>query len=91
MSAETIDETTIGVTAFKSHCLGLIDDVAKGKTKRIVLMKRNRAVAAIVPIEDAEENLGELDDLWGAMEGTVTIAPGVDLTDPIDVVWKAAQ
>jgi antitoxin (DNA-binding transcriptional repressor) of toxin-antitoxin stability system len=91
MHRETQDEPNIGVTAFKSQCLGLIDDVATGKTKRIVLMKHNRPVAAVVPIHDEEENLDELDDLWGAMEGTVTIAPGVDLTDPIEVVWKAAQ
>jgi antitoxin (DNA-binding transcriptional repressor) of toxin-antitoxin stability system len=91
MPTETAAETSIGVTAFKSQCLGLIDDVAKGKTKRIVLMKHNRPVAAVVPFEDEDANLGDLDDLWGAMEGTVTIAPGVDLTEPIDVVWKAAQ
>lgn len=89
MPIETLDEASIGVTAFKSKCLGLIDDVAEGKTKRIILLKHNRPVAAIVPIEPDEENLDELDDLWGAMEGTVTIAPGVDLTEPIDVVWKA--
>ena len=91
MPAETIDETTIGVTAFKSQCLGLIDDVAKGKTKRIVLMKHNRPVAAIVPIEDAEEDLNTLDDLWGAMRGTVTIASGVDLTEPTGEIWEAEQ
>lgn len=91
MPAETIDETTIGVTAFKSRCLGLIDDVAKGKTKRIVLMKHNRPVAAIVPIEDAEEDLNTLDDLWGAMRGTVTIASGVDLTEPTGEIWEAEQ
>jgi antitoxin (DNA-binding transcriptional repressor) of toxin-antitoxin stability system len=88
MPIETTEESSIGVTAFKSQCLGLIDDVAQGKTKRIILLKHNRPVAAIVPIEPADE---DLDDLWGAMEGTVTIAPGVDLTEPIDVVWKAAQ
>ena len=91
MPIEAADEASIGVTAFKSQCLGLIDDVAQGKTKRIILLKHNRPVAAIVPIEPDSENLDELDDLWGAMEGTVTIAPGVDLTEPIDVVWKAAQ
>jgi antitoxin (DNA-binding transcriptional repressor) of toxin-antitoxin stability system len=91
MPAEIIDETTIGVTAFKSQCLGLIDDVAKGKTRRIVLMKHNRPVAAIVPIEDEEDNLNTLDGLWGAMRGTVTISPGVDLTEPTGEIWAAEQ
>jgi hypothetical protein len=27
--------------------------------------------------------------LWGVMEGTVTIAPGVDLTEPTGEVWDA--
>jgi len=52
----------------------VIDDVAQGKTGPVVLLKRNHAVAAIVPIND------EPADLWGAMEGSVTLAPGTDLT-----------
>ena len=88
MTAPSTNKTTIGVTAFKSQCLGLIDDVAKGKTDRIVLLKHNRPVAAIVPIyEDAEDDF----DLWGAMRGTVTIPPGVDLTEPTGEIWDAEQ
>jgi len=79
------DEVTIGVTAFKSQCLALIDEVAKGKTRRVILMKHNRPVAAIVPIE------GEREELWGSMRGSVTIAPGVDLTEPTGDVWDAAS
>jgi antitoxin (DNA-binding transcriptional repressor) of toxin-antitoxin stability system len=77
------DEKSIGVTAFKARCLALIDDVAKGKTRRVLLMKHNRPVAAIVPIEQ------DLPELWGAMRGTVTIAPGTDLTAPTGEVWGA--
>jgi hypothetical protein len=33
----------------------------------------------------------DLDDLWGAMRGTVTIAPGVDLTEPTGEVWEAER
>ena len=47
------DEMSIGVTAFKVRCLALIDDVARGKTRRVVLMKHNRPVAAIVPVESS--------------------------------------
>jgi antitoxin (DNA-binding transcriptional repressor) of toxin-antitoxin stability system len=76
----------IGVTAFKAQCLGLIDAVAQGKTDRVVLLKHNKPIAAIVPIiEDAAEWV----DLWGAMRGTVKIAPGVDLTDPTGEAWDA--
>ena len=79
-------EEAIGVTAFKSQCLGLIDDVALGKTGRVVLLKHNRPVAAIVPFPDKGE---DCIDLWGAMRGTVTVAPGVDLTEPSGEVWEA--
>jgi len=81
-------EAAIGVTAFKSQCLGLIDDVAKGKTGRIVLLKHNRPIAAIVPLPKSDDDSF---DLWGAMRGTVTVAPGVDLTKPTGETWDAEQ
>lgn len=79
-------ENAIGVTAFKAQCLGLIDDVAQGKTGRVVLLKHKRPIAAIVPFP---ENAEECFDLWGAMRGTVTVAPGVDLTEPAGEIWDA--
>jgi antitoxin (DNA-binding transcriptional repressor) of toxin-antitoxin stability system len=80
--------STIGVTAFKAQCLGLIDDVAQGKTDRIVLLRHNRPIAALVPFGgDASEAF----DLWGAMRGTVTVAPGVDLTESTGEIWEAEQ
>jgi prevent-host-death family protein len=77
------DDPAIAVTDFKARCLSLIDDVARGKTRRIVLVKRNKPIAAIVPLgtEPAE--------LWGAMRGSVQIAPGTDLTKGTGEVWDA--
>ncbi len=75
-------ELEIGVTAFKATCLALIDDVSKGKTSRVVLMKHNRPVAAIVPIVDHTV------ELWGSLRGTVTIEPGTDLTKSTGEVWE---
>ena len=77
------NEVSIGVTAFKARCLALIDEVAQGKTRRVLLTKRNRPIAAIVPVER------ELAELWGAMRGTVKVTPGVDLTQGADEVWAA--
>jgi antitoxin (DNA-binding transcriptional repressor) of toxin-antitoxin stability system len=77
------DEISIGVTAFKARCLALIDDVAQGKTRRVLLMKHNRPIAAIVPLER------EPAELWGAMRGKVTIPPGTDLTQGTGEVWEA--
>ena len=82
-------KTSIGVTAFKSKCLGLIDDVANGKTDQVVLLKHNRPVAVLVPVQ--ERKAGKKFDLWGAMRGTVTIPPGVDLTESTGEVWDAER
>ena len=83
MRAQDSDTLSIGVTAFKARCLALIDDVARGKTRRVVLTKHNRPVAAIVPIG------GDAVELWGALRGTVRVAPGTDLTRGTDEVWEA--
>jgi prevent-host-death family protein len=83
MAAVKDDEVSIGVTAFKARCLAVIDEVARGKTRRVLLTKRNRPIAAIVPVER------EPVELWGAMRSTVRVAPGVDLTQGTDEVWDA--
>jgi antitoxin (DNA-binding transcriptional repressor) of toxin-antitoxin stability system len=77
------DEKSIGVTAFKSRCLALIDEVAEGKTRRVVLVERNRPVAAVVPLRR------EPQELWGAMRGTVKVTPGTDLTKGTGEIWEA--
>ncbi len=79
------DETRIGVTAFKGRCLALIDEVARGKTGRVVLTRRDRPVAGRVPVG------GEAVELWGALRGAVTLAPGADLTAPTGERWAAER
>ena len=83
MPARKFQEKAIGVTAFKAHCLALIEEVARGKTSRVVLLKHDKPVAAVVPIGNRPV------DLWGAMKGTVKVAPGVDLTEPTGEAWEA--
>ncbi|HEX3953321.1 MAG TPA: hypothetical protein VHW90_07090 [Stellaceae bacterium] len=83
MKRDRPEESVIGVTAFKAQCLALIDEVARGKTQRVVLMRHNRPVAAIVPIEH------EPVELWGAMRGSVNISPGVNLTEPTGEIRQA--
>jgi antitoxin (DNA-binding transcriptional repressor) of toxin-antitoxin stability system len=83
MAGEKKDEITIGVTAFKTRCLALIDEVARGKARRILLLKHNRAVAAIIPVEHRPT------DLWGAMRGSVKVTAGTDLTEGTGERWKA--
>jgi prevent-host-death family protein len=76
-------DTSVGVTDFKARCLALIDDIARGRTRRVLLTKHNRPVAAIVPIE------GGHPELWGAMRGTVRLARGTDLTKGTGESWEA--
>jgi len=83
MADDSTDETAIGVTDFKTHCLALIDDVARGKKRRILLMKRNRPIAAIVAVERCPT------ELWGALRGTVTVPRGTDLTAGTGETWEA--
>ena len=83
MAQRSSDEKTIGVTEFKAHCLALIDEVARGKTDRVILLKHKRPVAAIVPVSH------ERVELWGAMRGSVKIAPDTDLTQPTGEIWEA--
>jgi prevent-host-death family protein len=76
-------DTAINVTAFKGQCLALIDAVAQGKARRVILTRHGRPVAALVPYEQA------LPDLWGALRGTVTIPADTDLTHGTGEVWQA--
>lgn len=77
-------EIAMGVTAFKPKSLELIEQVASGKLRRIVLTKHGRPVAALVPLNiDPEE-------LWGALAGIMEPVEGVDLTEPTGEIWKAA-
>lgn len=66
--------------------------LAAGYKTESVDMKNGRLVfrrtAPAAPPADAGSPFARS---FGALKGTVTIAPGVDLTDPIDADWDAAR
>ena len=76
-------EVILGVTAFKPRSLYLIEQVAAGKLGRVVLTKRGRRVAALVPLRD------EAASLWGALAGMMEPVERVDLTAPTGERWAA--
>jgi antitoxin (DNA-binding transcriptional repressor) of toxin-antitoxin stability system len=78
-----VNETVINVTAFKLQWLAPIDAVAQGKADRVVLTRHGRPVAALVPCERP------MPELWGALRGSVTVAPGTDLTAGTGAPWEA--
>jgi prevent-host-death family protein len=80
-----ITEETIGVTEFKPRSLELVERVASGKIGRIVLTRRGRPVAALVPVG---EPAGEL---FGALRHLMEPVPGVDLTAPTGEEWDALR
>ena len=76
-----MDENIRRVSAanFKADCLRLLDEVAHGR-RPIIVTKRGKPVATLVPVEDAPI------DPFGCMAGTASICG--DIIGPIeDLEW----
>ncbi len=63
---------------FKAKCLSVLDDVAAGG-REVVITKRGRPVAKLVPLDVSSAPLDGL------------IVEQGDLISPVDVPWKAAR
>lgn len=76
-------DKTIAAGEFKAKCLHLLDEVAEQRTP-LVITKRGKPIARLVPIEDKPI------DLYGRMKGTVKILG--DIISPMDdVLWTADE
>jgi len=71
----------ITATEFKAKCLKLMDEVAKSR-EPIIITKRGRPVAKVVPIEPEERG-----SWFGYMAGTLEITG--DIISPIEEEWAA--
>lgn len=60
----------IGAGAFKANCLSIMDEV-QAKRETVVITKRGKPVAKLVPIE------AHNDDLFDSLRGKVTIVGDV--------------
>ena len=56
----------IAAGSFKVHCLAVMDEV-QAKRETVVITKRGKPVAKLVPVEE------QADDLFGFLRGKVTI------------------
>ena len=65
---------------FKSKCLRIMDKVKRTK-RRVIITKRNKPVAQLLPIEENTILA------YGCMKDTVEILG--DILSPIDEVWDA--
>ena len=68
---------------FKARCLQLMDEV-EATGREVVITKRGRPVAKLVPVAQAAVN-----DVFGCMRGTVTVVG--DLVAPLEEQWEADQ
>lgn len=68
---------------FKAHCLALMDDV-QASGSEIVITKRGRPVARLVPVASARQG-----GLFGRMSGSMRIHG--DLVSSLDEKWDAEE
>lgn len=71
-------DATISASDFKARCLDLFDQLAARKLDSVTVTKRGRPVAVIRPPAEAEPLVA----VHGFLRGSVTIPPGVDVTEP---------
>ncbi len=71
-------ELTISASAFKARCFEIFKELEAQRLTRVTVTRRGRPVAELVP-----SAAPSVPRLWGAHRGSVTIAPGVDLTEPV--------
>jgi hypothetical protein len=67
----------ISASHFKAKCLGLFKDLEAHRYRKVVITRRGKAIAEVMPPDR------EVPDLFGCMKGSVIIPPGFDLTKPI--------
>ncbi len=81
---EAMTETLqIPAGEFKAKCLKLMDQV-RDSGREIVITKRGKPVAKLVPLEPKERP-----PLFGCMKGTFEITG--DIVSPIEVEWDATK
>ena len=68
---------------FKARCLQLMDEVEE-TGREVVITKRGRPVAKLVPVRDAPVR-----DVFGCMRGTVTVVG--DIVAGVEDRWEADQ
>ena len=66
---------TIPAGQFKARCLAIMDEV-QAKRQAVVITKRGKPVAKLVPVEQ------EKDDIFGFMKGKGTIEIKGDIISP---------
>jgi prevent-host-death family protein len=78
-------DRAVPAAAFKAKCLALLDEVAATR-QPLVVTKRGRAVARLVPVDSSEQR-----SIFGAAGGSVLyLAPDTELFST-DAEWNATR
>ena len=71
----------ITATEFKATCLELFDRLAAHEIDQLVVTKRGRPVAVLVPPPVQSEDIGSL---YGFLRGRATISDGLESMSPAE-------
>ena len=82
-SAMKQEHSAIAATQFKARCLELIQQVHDRKRNAVVITKRGKPYAKLVPVES------DARPFYGCMEGLAKIHG--DLTEPTGADWEALR
>jgi antitoxin (DNA-binding transcriptional repressor) of toxin-antitoxin stability system len=67
----------ISATTFKATCLEVLRGLERRTYARVIVTRRGKPIAELTPPRT------EVPKLWGALRGSIDVAPGVDLTEPV--------
>jgi hypothetical protein len=76
-------QKTLTATEFKAKCLVLMDQLASGQLKRIIITKRGRQVGCLLPSPVDADSVVPQDQFWGAMKDVTLVPEDFDLTQPL--------
>jgi prevent-host-death family protein len=79
---------TISASEFKARCLELLDRLADRTLERVTITRRGRVVGVLLPPESHADPVRRV---HGFMRGSVTIPPGIDLTEPASLDLFTAE
>lgn len=71
---------TLTATEFKAKCLDILDRVGSRELEQVVITKRGKVVAVLVPPDAPAERVTRI---WGFLRDSVVIPADIDLTAPI--------
>ena len=74
----------IPATEFKAKCLALIDEMERSG-EPVTVTRRGKPAITLTAHRPSPP---KIDTIFGCMKGTLTIAEGVDLDDPLDPDWE---